>query len=397
MAHSFPLPRTCPFAPPPEYERMREEAPLVRASLPGGDVWLVTRHAEAQRVLAGTGISTNPATPGHPTAAFRTEAPSPEEEQALEHFRTGHFIDLDPPDHTRFRRLLIPEFTVRRIKELRPDIQKLVDGLIDDMVAQGSEAELVEAFGLALPSLVICRLLGVPYADHEFFQARTREMLSTDDDSHAAAFAIRDYLDGLVTAAEQAPKDDLLGRLITGGRLTHDELVGVMFLLLVAGHETTANMIPLAVLTLLRHPDQLAALRADPAGWPMAVEELLRFHSIVDWAAFDRVAVEDQEIGGQLVRKGEGIFVLGASANRDERVFERPDAFDIERGARHHVAFGYGVHQCLGQNLARAELEIALRTLFERLPGLRVTVADADLTAKYDGAIFGLTSMPVAW
>ncbi|MFD0472232.1 cytochrome P450 [Nonomuraea thailandensis] len=170
-----------------------------------------------------------------------------------------------------------------------------------------------------------------------------------------------------------------------------------MFLLLVAGHETTANMIPLATLTLLRHPDQLAALRENPGRWPMAVDELLRYHSIVDWVAFDRVAAEDQEIGGRLVRKGEGIFVLGASANRDARAFERPDEFDVERGARHHVAFGYGVHQCLGQNLARAELEIALRTLFERLPGLRVTVADEELPAKYDGPIFGLTSMPVAW
>lgn len=315
----------------------------------------------------------------------------------MERFLAGHFIDLDPPEHTRFRRLLIPEFTVRRIRELRPGIQALVDQLIDDMLARGSEAELVEAFGLALPSLVICQLLGVPYADREFFQARTREMLSSDGDFHKPAFAIREYLDGLVTKAEQAPRDDLLGRLITGGRLTHDELVGVMFLLLVAGHETTANMIPLAALTLLRHPDQLAVLREDPERWPMAVEELLRYHSIVDWVAFDRVAVEDQEIGGQLVRKGEGIFVLGASANRDERAFERPDAFDVERGARHHVAFGYGVHQCLGQNLARAELEIALRALFERLPGLRLAVAEAELPAKYDGAIFGLTSMPVAW
>ncbi|MGW3347527.1 cytochrome P450 [Nonomuraea rubra] len=398
MAHSFPVPRTCPFAPPPEYERMREEAPLVRTSLPGGDVWLVTRHAEAKQVLGGGGISTSPATPGHPNAALRpSPPPSPEEAAAMEKFLAGHFIDLDPPEHTRFRRLLIPEFTVRRIKDLRPGIQALVDGLIDDLVARGSEAELVESFGLALPSLVICQLLGVPYADREFFQARTREMLSSDGDFHTPAFAIRNYLDGLVTGAEKAPKDDLLGRLITGGQLTHDELVGVMFLLLVAGHETTANMIPLATLTLLRHPDQLAALRENPDRWPMAVDELLRFHSIVDWVAFDRVAVEDQEIGGQLVRKGEGIFVLGASANRDARAFERPDEFDVERGARHHVAFGYGVHQCLGQNLARAELEIALCTLFERLPGLRVTVADEELSAKYDGPIFGLTSMPVAW
>jgi cytochrome P450 len=399
MTHSFPVPRTCPFAPPPEYERMREEAPLVRTSLPGGDVWLVTRHAEAQQVLSGTGISTSPATPGHPNGAFTTEPPSPEEAEVMAEFMKGHFIDLDPPAHTRFRRLLIPEFTVRRIKELRPGIQELVDQLIDDLLAKGSEGELVEAFGLALPSLVICQLLGVPYEDREFFQSRTRRMLASENRQglHTAALEIRGYLDGLVTEAEKAPKDDLLGRVLADGRLTHDEVVGVMFLLLVAGHETTANMIPLAVLTLLRHPDQLAALREDPGKWPMAVEELLRYHSIVDWVAFDRVSIEDQEIGGQLVRKGEGIFVLGASANRDERAFERPDDFDVERGARHHVAFGFGVHQCLGQNLARAELEIALRTLFERIPSLRVAVPEEEISGKYGAPIFGLTSLPVAW
>ncbi|QYC43378.1 Cytochrome P450-SU1 [Nonomuraea coxensis DSM 45129] len=400
MAQIFPVQRRCPFAPPPEYADLREQAPLVRAELPGGAVWLVTRHAEAQRVLSGTGISTSPATPGHPHHVFLPGGATPERRALLAENAPGHFIDLDPPEHTRFRKLLIPEFTVRRVRELRPGIQDIADRLIDDMLDKGPEAELVADFGLPLPSLVICRLLGVPYADHEFFQSRTRAMLGALGDEQvrlAAASEIRNYLDALVTAAEKGPEDDLLGRVITSGRLTHDEIVGVIFLLLVAGHETTANMIPLAVLTLLRHPGQLAALRADPDGWPMAVEELLRYLSVVDWVAFDRVSTEDQEIGGQLVRRGEGIFVLGASANRDERAFERPDDFDVRRGARHHVAFGYGVHQCLGQNLARAELEIALRALFERLPGLRATVRDEEVPARYDAAVFGLTSLPVTW
>jgi cytochrome P450 len=399
MAHPFPVQRTCPFAPPPEYEAMRDEAPLVRASLPGGDVWLVTRYAEAREVLNGQGISTSPETPGHPNALFRTEPPSPEVAEALKGFQTGTFIDYDPPRHTPYRRMLIPEFTVRRVKEMRPGIQAAVDALIDDMVAAGDRADLVAAFGLPVPSLVICQLLGVPYEDHEFFQSRTRMLVAGggSDEGIIAVVEIRAYLDGLVTKAEQAPRDDLLGRLITAGEVPHDEIVGMISLLLIAGHETTANMIPLSVLTLLRHPEQLDRLRADPALWPMAVDELLRHLSIVDWVAFDRVAVEDREIGGVPVAKGEGIFVLGASANHDERVFERPGEFDIDRGARHHVAFGYGVHQCLGQNLARAELEIALRTLFERLPALRVTVADDDLDMKYGGAIFGANALPVAW
>ncbi|MET8868752.1 cytochrome P450 [Nonomuraea sp. NPDC004580] len=399
MAESFPAHRTCPFAPPPEYEGWRDQAPLVRGETSRGEVWLVTRHAEAQQVLAGAGFSTDPRTPGHPNA-LDTATMTPEEIAVAHQLSVGFFIDHDPPEHTRFRRLLISEFTVRRVREMRPGIQRLADELLDDMIAKGDEGELVEAYGLALPSLVICRLLGVPYADHDFFQSRTRMMVDAGADERArraATFEIRSYLADLVTDVVAAPEDDLLGRLATGGKLTAEELTGVAFLLLVAGHETTANMIPLSAYTLLRNPDQLAALRENPDGWPAAVEELLRYHSIVDWVAFDRVAVEDQEIGGQLVRKGEGVYVLGASANRDERAFERPDDFDVQRGARHHVAFGYGVHQCLGQNLARAELEIALRTLFERLPGLRVTAPEEELGLKYGKAIFGLTRMPVAW
>jgi cytochrome P450 len=399
MAHSFPVPRTCPYAPPPEYKAMREEAPLVRSAQRDSPVWLVTRYAEARQILNGPGISTSPETPGHPDHTFTEEDPPPELKDHMEKFRAGHFINMDPPEHTRFRRLLIPEFTVRRIRTMHPGIQRLVDDLIDDMLSQG-EVDLVEAFGLALPSLVICQLLGIPYADHEFFQSRTRLMVATGTDRRAGLIAvaeISEYLDHLVTKAEAAPKDDLLGRLIQGGVLTHDELVGVIFLLLVAGHETTANMIPLSALTLLKHPEQLAALRENPERWPDAVEELLRFHSIVDWAAFDRVATEDQEIGGQQVKAGEAIYVLGASANRDERAFERPDEFDIDRGARHHVAFGYGVHQCLGQSLARAEMEIALRTLFERIPDLRLAVPEEDVPFKYDAAIFGAQAMPVTW
>lgn len=405
MAVNFPVPRGCPFAPPPEYERLREEAALVRAELPRGWAWLVTRHAEAQQVLGDPRISTDPATPGHPMAAMMAEAPSEEEQRIRARFQAGQFIDMDPPRHGVYRRMLIPEFSVRRVREMRPGIQEVTDRLVDGMLKQGSSADLVEAFGMALPSMVTCRLLGIPDADRDFFQSRTREMIDagvgSSRDGITAAMEVWNYLDDLIAKAGRRPGDDLVGRLVTArretGELSHDEMVGMTFLLLVAGHETTANMIPLGVLTLLRDPGQLAGLRADPAGWPSAVEELLRYHSIVDWVGFDRVATEDMEIGGQVVRAGEGIFVLGASANRDPRVFERPDELDVRRGARNHVAFGYGVHQCLGQNLARAELEIAYRTLFERIPGLRVVGDDDELPFKYDRVVFGMGSLPVAW
>ncbi|MFF4415206.1 cytochrome P450 [Streptosporangium sp. NPDC001559] len=405
MTTDFPISRTCPFSPPDEYERLREQAPLVRARIARGEVWLVTRHAEAQQVLSDPTVSTDPASPGHPMPAMRPDDPSEEELKIRRRFQAGQFIDMDPPEHSLYRRMLIPEFTVRRVKEMRPAIQEATDLLIDDMLKAGSPTDLVDAFGFALPSMVTCTLLGVPYADRDFFRARTRKMMDTgvgsSADGIAAAIEVWHYLDGLITEAEGEPGDDLIGRLVTArretGELTHDALVGMVFLLLIAGHETTANMIPLGVHTLLRHPDQLAALRADPTGWPFAVEELLRYHSIVDWVGFDRVATRDMEIGGQAVRAGEGMFVLGASANRDPRVFDRPDDFDIRRGARNHLAFGYGVHQCLGQNLARAELEIAYRALFDRLPALHVIGDDADLPFNYDGVVFGTRAFPVGW
>jgi cytochrome P450 len=398
MAQPFPIARTCPFSPPDEYVALRAEAPLVRGRLPGGPAWLVTRHAEALQVLADESVSSDPERPGHPKHFLHSDPP-PEGPKK----RPGFFLDTDPPEHTRFRRLLIPEFSVRRIKAMRPGIRRTVDGLIDDMLAKGDRADLVEAFGLPVASLVICQLLGVPYEEREFFESRTRTYVTASADpargSEAAAAMqeISAFISELVTAAEEAPGDDMLGRVVAAGELSHAELVGMMLLLLMAGHETTANMIPLSVLTLLRHPGQLRELRENPELWPAAVEELLRYHSIVDWFPFDRVATRDMTVGGRRIKAGEAIYVLSASANHDERAFERPAEFDIHRDARHHIAFGHGVHQCIGQNLARAELEIALSTLFDRVPGLRVDVADDELSVKHDAVVFGMRTLPVAW
>ncbi|RBQ21319.1 cytochrome P450 [Spongiactinospora rosea] len=399
MAQDFPVQRTCPFAPPAEYAKLRDEAPVVRAKLPRGEAWLVTRWAEARQVLSSPAISTATTTPGSPKPLMSPDPPTPEMLEELAGQRHGVFIDMDPPEHTRYRKLLIPEFSYRRIKEMQPGMQATADRLIDDMLAQGTQADLVEAFALPLPSLVICQLLGVPYSEREFFQNSTRRLLTAPDEvgQMAAVGELREFLSGLVAEAERAPGDDLLGRLVTARAVPHEDMVGMMFLLLVAGHETTANMLPLSVLSLVRHPDQLRQLLDDPGLWPGAVEELLRFHSIVDWAGFDRAATQDIEIGGRKLGAGDGIFVLGASANHDERVFPDPDRFDIHREARPHVAFGYGIHQCLGQNLARAELEIALRTLFERIPGLRVDAPDEELSFKYSATVFGVDALPVSW
>ncbi|MDL4815418.1 cytochrome P450 [Actinomadura opuntiae] len=405
-AQGFPMPRRCPFEPPPEYAGLRAAAPLVRVRLPNGSTaWAVTRHAEAQQVLTDPRISTDPTRPGFPSVAPPgAPEPTPEQAEQLARLRQGQFVNMDPPEHDTYRRMVISEFSLTRVKRLRPGIERAVGELIDAMLAGERPADLVAAFASPVSAAAICELLGVPYADREFFQSCTARMLNVHVDPMGAIGAfqeLRTYLDDLVTAAEKEPGDDLIGRLAaqrrSTGELGHDAMVGMVFQLLVAGHETTANMIPLGVLTLCEHPDQLAAVREDPARWPAAVEELMRFHTVTDWAAMDRMATEDLEVGGQAVRAGDGIFVLGASANRDERVFDRPDEFDVGRNARQHLAWGYGVHQCIGRNLAQAELEIAYRTLFDRMPGLRPAVPVDELACKYDGQIFGLQSFPVTW
>ncbi|MBA8923934.1 cytochrome P450 monooxygenase [Kutzneria viridogrisea] len=373
---SFPVLRTCPYGPPEPYRELRERGPVQAEHPRVGKIWLITRHAEMRQVLIDPRFSADPRNPGHPNAD--------------EEFVPGGFIGMDPPEHSRFRKLLIPEFSVPRLKKMRPGIQQVVDGLIEDMLAAGDSADLVTAFALPVPSLVICQLLGVPYSDHEFFQSRTSKMVDFDtkpEESRALGEELGHYLGELVAQRGREPQDDLISRMLASGKVSPEEIIGSSVLLLIAGHETTANMISLGVLTLLDNP-----------GWaqdPRAVDELLRYHSIADLVT-DRVAVADVEIGGKLIRAGEAVVTLGLAANWDETVFERPEQFDPTR-VRNHLAFGYGVHQCIGQNLARAELEIAYRTLFERVPTLRLAAPVAELPFKYNSAIFGLHSMPVTW
>jgi cytochrome P450 len=393
---TFPMLRSCPYEPPAEYAALRAAGPVARVVFPSGVTgWVVTRHAEAQQVLIDRRITTDSSRPDFPHLMGADE---PREKQP------GFFIDMDPPEHDVLRRMLISEFSVPRLKKMQPGIQRTVDTLIDDMIAGGSPVDLVKDFCLPVPSLVICQLLGVPYEDHDFFQTRTKRFVQLDGDPAEGVRAIgeiRQYLDDLVTAAERTPGDNLIGRLVTEriatGELDHDSLVGMAFLLLVAGHETTANLLSLGVLTLLDRPETMTELADNPDRWAGTVEELLRFHSIVDWAAFDRMALEDIQIGGQTIKAGEPIFVLAASANRDETAFERPDEFDIHRSGPRHVAFGYGIHQCLGQNLARTEIDIALRTLFARIPTLALGAPVSELPFKYNAAVFGLQELPVRW
>ncbi|HEY3504676.1 MAG TPA: cytochrome P450 [Actinocatenispora sp.] len=392
---TFPMNRTCPFSAPPEYEELRTDTPVVRVGLPGGQsTWLVTRHEDVRAALTDPALSSNRRNPGFPLRAFglrvTNDFPQP-------------MIGLDGAEHSASRRAVISEFSVPRITALRPRIQQIVDDAIDDLLASGPPADLVRTVALPVPSLVICELLGVPYADHGYFQTRTAKIINRTtvvEERQAAVVELRSYLDELVTAKEREPGDDLLGRQIRRqrdeGTEDHGSLVSLAFLLLVAGHETTANMISLGTLALLSHPDQLGLVRDDPATTPLAVEELLRYFSIAD-AATARTATADTEIGGQRVAAGDGVIASGLAANRDPLVFERPDELDVTRGARHHVAFGFGPHQCLGQNLARAELTILFDTLLRRVPTLALAGEVDDVPVKQDATIYGCYELPVTW
>jgi cytochrome P450 len=394
----FPMLRTAPFDPPSEYAELGANGPVSRAVLPTGQpVWLVTGHEHVRRLLIDPRISSDRGHPGFPMVVQVTA----EMRRRTAAF-TASLIGSDPPEHTDQRRMLITEFTVRRVQALRPRIQEIVDERIDAMLAGGQPADLFADLALPVPSLVICELLGVPYTDRAFFQSRSRRLLSrstSSEDRETTSTELRDYFDQLVTAKKAAPGDDLLGRLIERNTdaevFDHDKLVGLATLLLIAGHETTSNVISLGTLALLEHPGQLAALTEDPSLIPSAVEEMLRFLNIVE-AGF-RVAVEDIDIDGTVIKAGDGLVALAATANRDESAFEHPDGFDVTRGARHHVAFGYGIHQCLGQNLARMELEIVFGTLFRRMPGLRLSIPLSEVPFKNDAFIYGVDALPVTW
>ncbi|MCX4447554.1 cytochrome P450 [Streptomyces sp. NPDC087866] len=392
---AFPQDRTCPYHPPTGYpSASRGQRSVSRVRLfDGRTVWLVTGHAEARALLADPRLSSDRAHPDFPLFAPRLAAVKQ---------RRVELLGVDDPEHNAQRRMLIPSFTVRRTAALRPRIQETVDRLLDAMVEQGPPAELVDAFALPVPSMVICALLGVPYDDHDFFEDRSRRLLRGPEpaDVVAAREDLDAYFRDLIALKRRDPGDGLLDELIAKhletGAMGGEELVRLAEILLVAGHETTANMISLGTFTLLRHPDQLARLTGgDADAVPAAVEELLRFLSIAD--GLSRVAVEDIEIGGETLRAGDGVLLSTAVINRDASVYAEPDALDLGREARGHVAFGFGIHQCLGQNLARAELEIALPALFRRLPGLRLAVEPEEVPVKPGDTIQGLLELPVTW
>lgn len=385
------------FNPIAELGRIREtEGVRAVTNAFGMQVYLVTRHEDIKAVLADHEHFSNERPPGF---VFQGVPQPTAEEQAVA--RAGNLLGLDPPEHSRLRRMLTPEFTIRRINRLEPRIVEIVDAQLDAMESAGAPIDLVEHFALPIPSLVICELLGVPYDDREDFQRRSVRQL---DFSIPIADRLelqqqgRAYMTTLVARARRQPGDDILGMLIRehGEELTDNELVGIAGLLLLAGHETTSNMLGLGTLALLRHPEQLAVVRDDPDAVGPAIEEMLRWLSIVQ-TAIPRITTTDVEIAGVAIPAGTLVFPSLPSGNRDGDFIDSPDVLDIARGAPGHLAFGHGVHHCLGAPLARMEMRIAFPALLRRFPNLVLAEDFSDVQFRSWNFIYGLKSLEVSW
>ena len=397
IPHGLPMERDAsPFDPPSQITRLRDARPVCPMVFPDGhEGWLVTGYEAVRQLMADTRFSSRLdigvihvpfETPGMPVA---TE-PSPQ--------TPGVFIAMDPPDHTRLRKRLIGAFTVKRMKQLEEHINDITERQLDHLASLTPPVDLVTEFALPVPSLVICELLGVPYADRETFQVNSAKFLVRDqliEEKIAAFGALTSYLAELVTCKRAEPGEDILSDLARHDDLTIEDLVGVAFLLLLAGHETTANMLALGTFALLEHPEQLAELRANPDLLPDAVEELLRYLSIAD--IFYRYATEDLELGGETIGKGSTVVVSLLAANHDPQRFDNPDTLDIHRKARGHLSFGHGIHQCLGQQLARIEMRAGFNGLLRRFPTLELAIPAGEVKLKTDMNIYGVHELPVTW
>jgi cytochrome P450 len=374
----------------------RDGARIRRVATPYGvEMWLVTRFADVREMLADTRRFSNAITPD------RFGIADDRSDEELARATAGDLLAMDPPQHTRLRRILNPVFTMRQVRRLEPRIERIVHDHLDAMERTGPPVDLVQAFSLPIPTLVICELLGVPFQDRAEFQRRSGRFmdLSLTLPERVAVFEeSRAYIAGLVARERTDPGDGMLGALVRehGAELGVDELVGLGHLLLIAGHESTANMIGLGTLALLRHPDQLRTVRDRSEYVEAAVEELLRWISVISSGVI-RIATETVEFGGRRVEAGDLLIASLPAANRDPALVGDPDVLDVTRGAIGHVAFGHGVHHCVGAPLARAELRIAIPALLRRLPGLRLAEPEAEVRLRVSASVYGVASLPVAW
>lgn len=389
MAPTYPFSEPDGLALDPAYERLRRDEPVTRVTFPyGGEGWLVTSYEETKFVMGDPRFS-----------RARTVGQDVPRMQPLIS-PGGSILTHDGADHARMRRLVSKAFTVRRIEELRPRAQQITDELLDGLDNPG---DLVEGFTLPLPITIICELLGVPFADREDFRRWSDQVMATvgghtSEEAMEGMLKLHAYFTALIAQRRAQPTDDLIGALVAArdneDRLSEDELVWFGITLLVAGHETTANSLANMVVTLLDRPDLMARLREDPSALPNAVEELLRFIPLGSGAGFPRIATEDVQVGDVLVKEGEAVLVVVSSANRDESVYPNAAELDVDRDVGQHLQFGHGIHFCLGSQLARMELQVALAALLRRMPDLRL-VEPAEF--RKGSLVRGPERLLVAW
>ena len=386
--------------PYPTYARLRSEAPVHRVALPDGrGVWLVTRYEDVSAVLKDERFVKDWRDAMTPEQLAQIP-PIPEVMKPL----ARNMLDTDPPDHERLRSLVQKAFTPRLIERMRPRVQAIADDLLDAVQDRG-EMDLIDDYAFPLPIIVIAELLGVPAEDRNKFREWSNAAVSGDTTQeylekillpHMQAFT--GYLRAMFEEKRKNPNDDLISGLVraeeAGDKLSEDELLGMVFLLLVAGHETTVNLIGNGMLALLQHPDQLQKLREDPSLIKPAIEELLRYDGPVETST-ERFAREDIAIGGTVIPKGEMVMVVIASADHDPERFSNPDELDLTRADNKHLAFGKGIHFCLGAPLARMEGQIAINTLLRRIPELRLADSPGSLTWRPGMVLRGLKGLPV--
>ncbi|MFE0130487.1 cytochrome P450 [Streptomyces sp. NPDC059037] len=392
-------PRSYPFSEAvaldldPLYGKLRHEDPVPRVSCPfGEDAWLVTKHTDMKTILGDRRFS-------------RALAAEHDESRLTPLPIHTSILGMDPPDHTRLRRLLAKVFTTRRVELLRPRIEGEAHRLIDGLVAQGPPGDLMEGFAVPFAGTVVCDLLGVPFEDREQFRswldAFSATTVMTEEEIEADTERLHGYIAQLMGSRRAQPQDDLISAMVKASdeedKLSEKELVELASVLLIAGHETVSSQLIDSLYVLFTHPEQLELLKRRTELMPRAIEELLRYVPLISHVTFARYATEDIELSGTLVRAGESVLPAIPSANRDESVFENADLFDLTREHNPHLGFGYGIHRCLGAPLARLEMRVALEALFARLPGMRCAVPMNSLEWKDGMQVRSLLRLPIAW
>ncbi|MFI9639151.1 cytochrome P450 [Micromonospora sp. NPDC051925] len=393
ISFEAPWARTDKFDPPAVFDELRAQRPLARMRYPDGHVgWIASSYDLVREVLSDPRFS-HSCTVGHFPVTHQGQV------IPTHPLIPGMFIHMDPPEHTRYRRLLTGEFTVRRTSRLTSFVEAVAAEQIEVMREHGAPADLVETFAQPLVLRVLSEMVGLPYGERDRYLHAVTLLHDAEADPVAAATAYAEagaFFDEIIDRRRRQPEDDLISTLVADEELTGEEVRNIVTLLLFAGYETTESALAVGVFALLHHADQLAMLRAEPARLDAAIEELLRYLTVNQYHTY-RTALEDLKLNGELIKKGDTVTVSLPAANRDPAKFECPAKLDIDRETSGHVAFGFGVHQCLGQNLARVELRAGLSALLQAFPHLGLAVAADEVPLRLQGSVFAVKNLPVRW